>query len=303
MPGLKPSDKMLRLKNRRLIASPDTVGGVAYISCFIHLKNPADLSEVRSLGVEVEETFNGLDFVTARVPVNQLEPLAGVDNVTRIKVAQCMRPMTDAARKKTNVDDLLTQSPDAIAKGIPSKYDGSGVVLGIIDTGIDFQHIAFKDKDGNSRIKRAYVYNGSSATEYTESTISNATYDDNSEDHGTHTASTAGGSSVIVNGSTVTVTDDHANATYGGMAPGADLYLAGINGLSDTYLTNALNRMVTYADGQKKPLVVSNSWGSGWGPRDGTGDTSATAIQTTSSSLPHLTMRDIQLALRAAVSL
>ena len=97
-------------KRHRLFASPDTVGGVAYISCFLHLKDAGDLSAVRALGVEVDGTFDGLDFVAARVPVQQLEPLAAVDNVTRIKVARCMRPLTDAARQATNVDDLLTES-------------------------------------------------------------------------------------------------------------------------------------------------------------------------------------------------
>ena len=37
----------------------------------------------------------------------------------------------------------------------PDTIDGTGVVLGIVDDGIDFRHIAFKDKDGRSRIKRA----------------------------------------------------------------------------------------------------------------------------------------------------
>ena len=267
-----PNGKTVPMR-RRLIASPDTVGGVAYISCFIHLKDADELSAVRALGVEVDESFDGLDFVTARVPVDQLEPLAAIDNVTRIKVARHMRPLTDVARQTTNVEDLLTESPDALALGVTGKYDGTGVILGIIDTGIDFQHVAFKDKDGNSRIKRAYVYSGSgSGKEYTNITTSAPTTDDKNEDHGTHTATTAGGSSVIVSGSTVTVTDDHANATFGGMAPGADLYLAGINGLKDTELTKALEKMVNYAEAQGKPLVVSNSWGSGWGPRDGTGD-------------------------------
>ena len=271
-PKLQMPDNIRMEKSRRLIATPDTIGDVAYISCFIHLKDIEDLSLMRSLGVEVEETFEGQDFVTARVPVNELEALADIDNVTRIKVAKRMRPLTDAARKTTNVDDLLTLSSDAITSGVTTQYDGTGVVLGIIDTGIDFQHISFKDKDGKSRIKRAYVFNGSSAKEYSTITSSSPTTDDNAEDHGTHTASTAGGSSVIVSGSTVTVTDNHANATYGGIAPGADLYLAGIYGLNETYLANALKKMVSYADGQGKPLVVSNSWGSGWGPRDGTGE-------------------------------
>ena len=54
-------DGKVRPRQRRLIASPDTVGGVAYISCFVHLKDAADLSAVCALGVEVEESFDGLD--------------------------------------------------------------------------------------------------------------------------------------------------------------------------------------------------------------------------------------------------
>jgi len=265
-------EKMQMRKARRLIASPDTIAGVAYISCFIYLDDMKSLDQVRSLGVEVEETFEPQNFVTARVPVQQLEKLADIDSVTRIKVARRMRPLTDAARQKTNVDDVLAHSTDAISAGIDSQFDGTGVVLGIIDTGIDFQHIAFKDKDGNSRIKRAYVYNGTTAKEYTTITAASPTTDEEAEDHGTHTATTAGGSSVVVSGTTVTVTDNHAMATYGGMAPGADLYLAGIKDLDDTHIYNALKKMVAYADSQGKPLVVSNSWGSNWGPRDGSGE-------------------------------
>ena len=265
-------------ETERLVASPDTIGGVAYISCFVHLNDPSNLSEVQALGVRVQESFGNLDFVTANVPVDKLEALADVDNVTKIEVAQLMHISSDVARQKTNVDDLLKLSADATNRGIHNKYDGTGVVLGIVDTGIDFQHIAFKDKDGNSRIKRAYLYDGSGeGAEYsTPEAIAGLTTDDNTQDHGTHCASTAGGSSVIVNkiaddNFTITVTDDHANATYGGMAPGADLYLAGIKGLIDTELTNAIKKIVDYADSEGKPVVVSNSWGGDEGARDGKG--------------------------------
>ena len=275
-PQRSPARHRFAKQQHRLIARPDTVGDVVYISCFIYLSDPTDLSAVEALGVEVEDTFDGLDFITAHVPVAQLEALAAIDNVTKIKVAKCMRPTTNTARQQTRAYDLLARTQTAVSQGVVGKYDGTGVVLGVIDMGIDFQHIAFKDKNGNSRIKRAYVYTGTgTGREYTS--LNGVTTDSNSDDHGTHTASTAGGSSVIVNRAsssnfTVTVTDDHANATYGGMAPGAELYLAGINGLGDTHITSALNKMVAYADAQNKPLVVSNSWGQGWGPHDGTGE-------------------------------
>ena len=273
--GLIPLDKswqMQRGKNvGRIYAAPDTIDGRAYIAAYLRLDDASQKSEVEAKGVILQNEFNNGLF-TSLIPVDKLSEVAALSNVKRINVSPLKKLMTKAARQATNVDDALTLSTDAISAGLQSKYDGSGVILGIIDTGIDFNHIAFKDASGNSRIKQAYVYNGSTATTYTGSSITSSLTDDKTEDHGTHTSSTAGGSSVKVSGTTVTVTDDHANATYGGMAPGADLYLAGINGLSSTYLDNAVKNMCTYADQQGKPLVVSNSWGASMGPRDGTGD-------------------------------
>ncbi len=255
----------------RLYAAPDTINGKAYIAAYLRLSDSSSVSEVEALGVIIQEEFaNGL--YTSLIPVDKINDVAGISNVKRINVSPLKKSFTKTAREKTNVDDILTLSTDAISAGLNQKYDGTGVVLGVIDTGIDFNHIAFKDASGNSRIKQAYVYNGSTATTYTGSTITSTLTDDNTADHGTHTSTTAGGSSVKVSGTTVTVTDDHANATYGGMAPGADLYLAGIKDLSSTYLDNAVKNMCTYADNQGMPLVVSNSWGSQIGPHDGTGD-------------------------------
>lgn len=252
-------------------AKPDTINGQVFMSAFVRISSDEVASQLEALGVEIQSRFDkGL--MTALIPIEKIEEVASLAGVTRINAASPMRILTNTARQTTNVDDALTLSNDAITAGLTKKFDGAGVILGVIDTGIDFQHIAFKDKNGTTRIKRAYVYNGSSAQEYTNITSSSPTTDDNTEDHGTHTSSIAGGSSVIISGSSVTVTDDHASATYGGMAPGAELYLAGIKDLDNTYLANAVNNMCTYANQQNKPLVVSNSWGSQWGPHDGTGD-------------------------------
>ena len=286
--GLEFVGKRLKANKNdgRIYAAPDTIDGRAYISAFIRLDNNADVKTLTNKGVRIQSSFdNGL--FTALIPVNSIEEVARLSSVKRINVSMLMHPMTAKARQATNVDDALTKSADAVALGLSQKYDGTGVVLGVIDTGIDFQHVAFKDASGNSRIKRAYVYNGSKASEYTSITSSSPTTDDKSEDHGTHTSTTAGGSSVIVSGSNVTVTNDHANATYGGMAPGADLYLAGINGLSSTYMANAFQKICDYADAQGKPVVISNSWGSQYGPHDGTGDFADITAQYFGSSHPN----------------
>ena len=41
--------------------------------------------------------------------------------------------------------------------------------------------------------------------------------------------------------------------------------------MKETELTNAIQKIVLYADSVGKPVVVSNSWGSQWGPHNGTG--------------------------------
>ncbi len=268
--GLKVSDEVT--KYDQFVAKPDTIDGKVYMSAFVRVTDASAVSQLESLGVEIQSRFKNGTLLTALIPIEKIEAVSEIASVNRVNAATMMRPTTHVARQLTNVDDVLTQSADAISAGLPSAFDGSGVLLGVIDTGIDFNHIAFKDASGSSRIKQAYVYNGSSATTYSGSQITSTLTDDKTEDHGTHTSSTAGGSSVKVSGTTVTVTEDHANATYGGMAPGANLYLAGINGLSNTYLTNAVNNIVNYADANNMPVVVSNSWGSQFGPHDGTGD-------------------------------
>ena len=257
---------------QRDFAEPDTIEGGAYISAFIRLVDIAHADELKALGVKVKTVFKECNLLTALIPVDRVMDVAALDNVRRVNVAELMTPSTNTARLITHASDVLTNSAAAIRQGLAQGYDGTGVLLGIMDVGIDFQHIAFKDSEGNSRIVRAYVYNGSTERYYTEVSSTAPTTDDNTEDHGTHTASTAGGSSVVVNSNTVTVTDDHTHATYGGIAPGASLYLAGVKGLNSVQLINATNSIVGYADSMDMPVVVSNSWGSQRGPHDGTGD-------------------------------
>jgi len=264
-------EKFKRL-GRRQIAQAEMVDGVKMISAFIGVSDN-NFAALEALGVKIEAKFDKL--CTSLIPVDQIEAVAALSNVTLIEVAEVLQPANDQQRAVTQAYDAITNSSAAQSLGITSPYTGKGVILGIIDSGVDFQHIAFKDKSGNSRIKRAYKLSGANSTSLTTysstAQINNLTYDTNAGDHGTHTSSTAGGSSVIVNGSTVTVTDDHANATYGGMAPEADLVIAGLSSLYTTSIGTAIQNICDYADQQGKPCVISLSLGSQVGAHDGTG--------------------------------
>lgn len=255
--------------NGRIYAAPDTINGRAYVSAFITLDDNNDVSALESMGVKVQCRFDK-GIITSMIPVDRLSDVAALSNVRRISVARVMQLTTNKARELTNVDDVITKSSNAVTVGLNTPYDGKGVLLGVIDAGIDYQHIAFKDKDGNSRIVGAYVFDGEKEHYYDASNISSATTDNKKQEHGTHTASIAGGSSVILDGDKVTVTDDHSNATYGGMAPGADLYLCGVYGDFDTHMANSFQAICKYADDHKMPVVISNSYGYHYGPHDGT---------------------------------
>lgn len=262
------STKDIQTELTRPIAEPEYVNGVKMISAFL-CNNDCDFTAAEALGVIIECKFDSI--AVALIPVDKIMDVAALSNVTNIEVAEMMTLYNDEQRTFTNTDDVLCNTNAAQALGITTPYTGKGVILGIIDQGIDFQHKAFKDKNGNTRIKQAYTNSSTFTTHSTESAINALTYDVTNDDHGTHVATTAGGSSVIISGNNVTVTDDHANATYGGMAPEADLAIAGLKSLTNTAIIKAIIAICNYADEQGKPCVVNLSLGSIDGPHDGTG--------------------------------
>ena len=260
---------VLGKKNNSTMAVPYSDSkGIMMVDGWIRLSKN-DYAEIEALGVEITAKFDG--FVAAKIPVENLEKLASLTNVIEIDVAKMMNVNTNKARIKTNVDDVIGFTKDAQMAGLLQAYDGTGVVLGVIDTGIQFNHQMFKDENGNTRIKKAYVYSNGQLRSYTsESQINNLTYDYTSENHGTHTSSIAGGSDIkdvaYYDGSSF------SRVTLGGMAPGTDLVLCGLAGqLYDTYIAQCIQGITEYASSVNKPCVISLSLGSQRGPHDGTG--------------------------------
>jgi len=261
------------VKLQRPIAPIETRDGVKTISCIVRM-NPVDEAALQAKGVSIDAKFT--NFVTAHVPLDSIESVAALDCVTAVKVSKMMKLATDESRKASNVDDVLTHSADAVAAGLDTAFTGKGVVLGVIDQGIDFQHVAFKDSKGNSRIKKAYCYWGS-LKEFSGSAIDTLTTAYKSGSHGSHTCSTAGGSNVKISVSnkdtTAVVVDDPAEATYGGMAPKADLVLCDLGGnLTDANIMSCMQNIYDYAESVGKPCVISLSLGAVAGPHDGTGE-------------------------------
>lgn len=236
--------------------------GQDMVDVFITLRDSHATSGITALGGVIEARFSGI--VTAKVPISQLEAIAALKEVEQVSIAEMMDCDLDSTRSVTSVNYVA----EGLRHGLPANYDGKGVVFGIIDSGVDFNHAAFQDSLGNTKIKRVYMPTDNTGTkviidgtvlpgsEFDSTQIATLTTDLSTSAHGSHTACIGFGS---------------ANGPYSGMAPGADIVICALAGKStDVNMANSLKYITHYAKSVGKPCVISVSIGTKKGPHDGT---------------------------------
>jgi subtilisin family serine protease len=91
----------------------------------------------------VEHAIEHYKVATGSIPVEQLEALASIGHVLEVEAPQPLFPMLNYSRPEIHAD--LVQS------GHPG-FTGNGVVIGVIDSGIDWRHGAFRKPNGDSRV-------------------------------------------------------------------------------------------------------------------------------------------------------
>ncbi len=251
--------------DKKLFSKTKAVNGVETIDCFVLLNSPSAAPQLKALGVTITGEFG--DMVTALVPVSKVEQVARLESVKQLAIAPVAQKYTDQAKNVTKA----YQAWNGTSNGLPQNYSGTGVVVGVIDTGMDFNHRFFYDSSGNTRVKAVYLPNATTANGGTAPQVGSTTLpgyhyttpaqiaalttDTNVESHGTHTTGCAGGSQV---------------GNYAGMAPGCDLVMCGLgDNLSQTAIVNSAKYIASYAKSEGKPCVISISLGSNMGPHDG----------------------------------
>lgn len=151
-------------------------------------------------------------------------------------------------------------------------YDGTGVVVGIIDAPFDLDHGDFTDADGNSRIKYVWDQNittGAPPTPYgygvecDSAMIADGTCPSVDDDplHYSHGSGVTG----------VAASSGMASNHYRGVAPNADLILVSMDFENDyeTNATDAIAYIYAKAAEMGKPCVINTSFGSYAGSHDG----------------------------------
>lgn len=230
---------------------------------FIRVDGEEDLSALRTAGVKVNARFD--NFVTVQIPASAMTEVMSMTGVREISFARPLSLHNDSARSLSCIDRVHD------GQGMVAPLTGRGVIVGIIDTGIDFNHVNLCGIDGKTRVKAVYmpcdttgprpVVGGDTlpgSCYESPDMIAMLTTDFNGTSHGTHTLGTAAGSY-------------RANGWYG-VAPEADLVACGMPGdsLSDANVANALKYIFDYADRVNKPCVVNMSIGTNEGPNNGT---------------------------------
>ena len=211
------------------------------------------------------ETISG-DIISAEVPVSSIYKIAGSPEILYVDASTISELKINVSRVEARIDLLQNGT------GISRPYKGNGIVVGIVDSGIDWKHPDFHNATGN-RIKYLWDMSGQGnppagydyGTEYTKAELdANQCQEidgDDGEGHGTHVSGTAAG-----NGS--------ALPDYIGMAPLSDIiFVKGFRngpGFASTDVINGCNYIFQKASELGEPAVINLSLGGHFGPHDGT---------------------------------
>jgi len=222
------------------------------VDVFVLLDDPENAPLLDEIGVERRTQVK--DIVVARLPVESLPLLAQQPYVRFVETSTIQSLRMDASRPEIQADQVHQ------GINLPQSYEGEGVVVGIVDYGIDFTHPDFSDS-GGTRIQYLLEYTqGGGQNEWTKSqidanpgsvTLRGTAFDG----HGTHVAGIAVGGG-------------KANPLYRGIAPKADIILVEALRFT-TDIAEACDYIFKKAQALGKPAVINLSLGGHNNPHDG----------------------------------
>lgn len=191
------------------------------------------------------------------------------------------KPLDDSTNVKNNVAILQTPTPP-----VNSAITGNNVLIGIIDTGIDYAHPDFSDTAGNTRVRWLWDQTKPVAPNTPQPYNYGQEWNNNQMDSGycTHVDYQYMGHGTKVSG--VAAGNGKSNPSYKGIATEAELIAVGVDFNSNgPVILDAVNYCVQKANQLGKPLVINLSLGDYFGSHDGT-DLQAQGIDALIAGIP-----------------
>ncbi|MDZ8081307.1 MAG: S8 family peptidase [Nostoc sp. DcaGUA01] len=207
---------------------------------FIYCDSDADLSYLSQYNIEVNQNSGSVR--TAFLPINALDVLSEEDTIQRIKPSRKLHLRMDVAPGKVKLPEFKNQTG----------LTGKGVIVGIIDSGIDPKHPAFAGRIlhiWDQTLPGPGVAEGGYGAEFSGAQL---TISQDTDGHGTHVAGIAAG----------------ADATYSGVAPEAELVVVRSD-LQDAHIADGVRYIFRVARQLGRPAVVNLSLGGHADAHDG----------------------------------
>ncbi|MDE7154440.1 MAG: S8 family peptidase [Muribaculaceae bacterium] len=209
----------------------------------------------------------------ASIPADEVIEFSEEPDVKYVEFGNTYDVALDMARPATDV----TRVQDGFRyDGKTMKFNGTGIVTGLMDGGMDPNHPMFLDEYGDSRVKEVFDYNNNISA-VTPSQIKAFTTDNTYSTHGTHVAGIMAGRAYktgdySINPSPVSGPTSNYNGRipFYGVATGSDIIMAG-GYLTTNNIIKGINAVADYAEKHGQPFVVNLSIQSNEGPHDGTG--------------------------------
>ncbi|HSQ60219.1 MAG TPA: S8 family serine peptidase [Acidobacteriota bacterium] len=229
------------------------------------LEGSVSPSLLRARGIEVNTVAGG--WMTARCPLGLLGALLETDGLERVRIAERCEPYLDVSAIDAGVSTLRTVGASDI-----TGQTGEGIVVGIVDSGVDLAHPDLRRADGTTRLLSIWDQSATSGTppggftygaEWDSAAINDGIPTEiDTDGHGTHVITTAAGNGRATG-------NGHPAGTYVGVAPEADVVA-----VKTTFATSAIIDGVRYVFTKAaffgKKAVVNLSLGTQAGPHDGT---------------------------------
>lgn len=243
----------------------------AIVSAIVDMAPGWSESALARLGVEVTARISA-DMIVADIPLDNIEAFAALDEVRYVEFGNKLEANMDHARAASGVDRAHFGID---CGGTVRRFDGTGVVVGLMDQGIDPNHPNFLGADGKTRVKQVYDLNNRLYAT-TPVGVANFTTDAAGATHGTHVAGIMAGS---YNGTgyyctTTTPEGGYTHIVEGkmpfyGVAPAADIVMCS-GTFTDANVAYAITKVMEYGERMGCPAVVNLSMGITSGPHDGT---------------------------------
>ena len=106
------------------------------------VKYHGDIARLQSSVIQVEELIAGYAIVT--IPENLIDVFTQLDEVEYVEKPKRLFASTLYGKQASCILPLTSREPN---------LTGRGTLVAVIDSGIDFQNMEFRDRQGNTRIK------------------------------------------------------------------------------------------------------------------------------------------------------